>query len=333
MEKRFLKNNQSKMKQAIIDFPKQFSYQPEIINEDNFINKSSFVLLGMGGSHLAGDLMLKFHPDLPLTIHQDYGLPTKNTKESLIIACSYSGNTEEVLSGLEEARARNLPVVVISTGGQLLAIAQKNNLPYIQIPDDGIQPRLAVGYLFLALAKFLNQDHILTEAKKLSDSLNPSQAKEKAEGLIELLKGKIPVIYSSAQNQALAYNWKIKFNETGKIPAFYNLFPELNHNEMTGFDFTEVSHALSENFSFIILTDEEDHPQIKKRMVVLTKLYREKNLTVQEFNLTGNNNLEKTFQSLLVADWLTLHLAEYYQADPEAVPMVESFKKLLVNRP
>ena len=150
-----------------------------------------------------------------------------------------------------------------------------------------------------------------------------------AEKLAETLKGKVPVIYSSATNKSIAYNWKIKFNETGKIPAFYNVVPELNHNEMTGFDAKESSAKLSENFHFIFLKDDSDHPQNLKRMEVMEKLYADRGFPVSVLELRGSSKIEKIFSSLVLADWAAYHTAEIYGLESEQVPMVEEFKKLV----
>jgi len=110
------------------------------------------------------------------------------------------------------------------------------------------------------------------------------------------------VIYSSKRNVAVAYNWKIKFNETGKIPAFYNVFPELNHNEMTGLDVREATKELSKNFHFIFLKDETDHPKIQTRMDITKKLYEDRGLAVEILQLQGNDIFHKIFSTLFFCD-------------------------------
>lgn len=318
------------MKQSIINFPNQFKYQPQIENPKSWHSKPNFVLLGMGGSHLAGDLLLSLKTEIPITIHQDYGLPERiNPKSHSVIACSYSGNTEEIIDGLKQALDQKYNCLIITTGGKLLEMALENNLPYIKIPDDGIQPRMAIGYLLQGLITAIGEPSLPTTLRHLSESLNPNQAKEQAEKILPLLKNKIPIIYGSNKNKALLYCWKIKFNETGKIPAFYNTLPELNHNEMAGFDFNEQSKPLNELFSFIIIKDETDNDKIKHRIDILKQILEDKNFPVTIINLEGRNPEEKIFQSLLVADWLTLNLANDYQAEPEQVPLIEKFKQLL----
>ena len=157
----------------------------------------------------------------------------KILKQYLVIVSSYSGNTEEAIDVFKTALKKRIPLAVLTTGGTLLTLAQQSNVPYVQLPSTGIQPRSASGYSFMGLVALLQDKKLLAEAEALSVTLKPARYKRKGKTLSGNIKGKIPVIYASQANEAVAYNWKIKFNETGKIPAFYNVFPELNHNEMT----------------------------------------------------------------------------------------------------
>ncbi len=319
------------MEESILKFPAQFTYQPQIENADKLSTKDKLLVLGMGGSHLPAGILKAYDQTMPILIHWDYDLPPLAETEladHLIIACSYSGNTEEVISGLKAAIAKGLAVAVISTGGQLIKIAQAHSLPYVQIPQTGIQPRSASGFLLRALLKLAGREDLLTATDRLAD-LQPTALKQAGQELAETLKGKVPIIYTSRTNSALAYNWKIKFNETGKIPAFYNSLPELNHNEMTGFDPNKQTTSLIANFAFILLTDNDDPDKIKHRLTILAKLYRDRNLSVTEVALTGDDRLTRLFNSLLLADWTAYFTARHYSSEPEAVPMIEEFKHLL----
>ena len=318
------------MEDAIKNLPKQFAWTPKIVNKAQFRRGKKFVILGVGGSHLAADLILAYDPAINLKIHSDYGLPKlteKELRQSLIIASSYSGNTEEVIDGLEQALAQNLAAAVIATGGKLLALAKEKNLPYVQLPDTGIQPRSALGFSLKAMAKFIGAREILKEVKELKKSLRPAEFEQAGKELAGRLKGYAPVIYSSARNRAIALNWKVIFNETGKIPAFYNVLPELNHNEMTSFDVKAGTKNLSERFYFIFLRDNADEPRNLKRMEILKKLYQDRGLPVEVIETQGQNFWQKVFSSWVVASWAAVYLAASYGVESEAVPMVEEFKK------
>lgn len=320
------------MKDAIYNFAAQFSWEPKIENEDKLGKYNKFLVAGMGGSHLAADLLKMRKPNLDLIIHNDYGLSVigeDNPKNRLVIASSHSGNTEETVDALKTALEKNMPAAVIAAGGKLLDAAAENSIPYIRMPAADIQPRLAIGFSLKALLKITDEKEISQEAEKLAAWLNPAAYEKTGETLAKKIKGYVPIIYSSAVNAAVALNWKIKFNETGKIPSFYNVLPELNHNEMTGFDVQESNRKLSKIFYFIFLKDRKDHPRIIRRMEVLEKLYRDRGLPVEVLEMTGKNMFQKIFSSLTLADWAAYYAAGQYGLEPERVPMVEEFKKMI----
>lgn len=328
----FLGYNGFMFDDAIESFPKQFEYEPEVVNLSELKKFSSFVVVGMGGSCLAAKVLKSVNPFLNIAIHSDYGLPVvykKILENTLIVLSSYSGNTAEVLDAYDIAKASGLNLAVITVGGKLLEKAKIDNAPYIQMPDTGIQPRFALGFSARALLKIMGEENMLREVGELSESLKPEDLKEPARDLAERLFGFTPVIYSSSRNFSLVYNWKIIFNETVKIPAFCNIFPELNHNELEGFDVAENTKQLSENFYFLILKEAEDDMRIKKRMDVLTELYKDKKLKIETLELRGQNIFHKFFTSILLAERTAYYLAEKYAVDPEKTMMIEKFKKLI----
>lgn len=320
------------MEEAIKNFSKQFEWKPEIQNAAAFRPAKRLVVAGMGGSHLAADLLSAYDPKLDVYVHRDYGLPflsDERLRDSLLVASSYSGNTEETIDFAEKALQARLNLAVVAVGGKLIDFAKKNNLPYILIPDTKIQPRSALGFSITALAKLSGNTTMLAELGELSKVLKPESLRADGRKLASTLQGRVPVIYSSSRNLPIAYNWKIKFNETGKIPAFYNVLPELNHNEMTGFDVIPKTKQLSEKFHFIFLADVADNSKVAKRMNVCKKLYEKRGLPVTVLALSGKTVLEKIFNSLLLADWSAFHTAALYGAEAEQVPMVEEFKRLI----
>jgi glucose/mannose-6-phosphate isomerase len=320
------------MYEIIKNFNKQFEYEPQIEGSLSFEGVKNFIAFGMGGSHLAADILNSYDPSFGILVHKNYGLPSlpeEILKQSLIILNSYSGNTEEVIDSFNLALEKKLKMVSITYNGKLLELSKQYNIPFIKLPEPKIQPRLVLGFHTKALLKILNREKELKEISKLAYILKPEEFEEQGRDLSRKIKDKIPVIYASEKNQAIAYIWKIKFNETSKIPAFYNVFPELNHNEMTGFDIKEVTKNLSQNFIFLILFDDEDHPKIQKRMTILKNLYEERGLKVEILRLEGQNRFYKIFSSLVLADWTSFLLAKEYKVEPEEVPMVEEFKKLM----
>jgi len=316
------------MREAIQNFAKQFGWDPRIENAERLPRHDKFIVAGMGGSHLAAGLLGVWKPDIDAVVHRDYGLPPRS-EGRLIIASSYSGNTEETIDAFEEAGRRGLSRAAVTTGGRLLQLAQESNTPYVRLPDIGIQPRSALGFSMPALLKLMGEEDALREIGSLAAVLDVSAAEEAGENLAEKLRGHIPVIYASSRNAPIGYTWKIKFNETAKIPAFCNVFPELNHNEMTGFDAIDSTRGLSDKFSFIFLKDPDDSSKVQKRMKVTEGLFRNRGFRVSVIELQGRNIFHKMFSSLLLADWTAYYTADFYGADPEKVPMVEEFKRLV----
>lgn len=352
------------MKQAIQDFAKQFAWNPQIENSHKLKHYKKFVVAGMGGSGHAADLIKSWNPQLDIVTHRNYGLPSIISHEHLVIASSYSGNTEETIDALARAIKNKFSCAVIATGGKLLTQAKKYQIPYIQIPDTGIQPRSALGFSFKGLLKLIGDDKGLASVGKLAKLLKPNASENNGKALSLKLKNKVPVIYAGVQNQALANIWKITLNETGKIPAFYNVLPELNHNEMNGFDRAPTSKHLSEGFYFIMLKDHYDHPRVQKRMRVLEQLYVKRGLPVEIISLSNkirrslpsfalrategppdiNPRLKpwysaeadkdwflRTFSAITLAGWTAFYTAEMYGNDSEQVPMVEEFKRLIAK--
>lgn len=320
------------MRDIILNFPKQFEIGLEkasgIKAEGNF---NKILICGMGGSALPADFLTAYlnNIQIPVFTHRAYGLPHQADKNTLIFTISYSGNTEETISAFEQAVKNKFKVIVITTGGRLKELAEENSQPLVLIPQDAVQPRFSLGYLSAAFIKVLincgliedKTQEIINTALKIEPLVFEEQGKTLAQRLME----KIPVIYASNRFKALAKIWKIKLNENSKIMAFWNYFPELNHNEMVGLT------NLKGNFYFLILKDENDSLKTLKRMHLTADLILEKDSRVDILTLEGKNTLEKIINNLLLADWTSYYLALQYNEDPISVRIVEDFKKRLTE--
>lgn len=318
-------------------YAKQFEYEPRVENAAKFGKKkfAKFIVAGMGGSHLAADILKAWHPELDVIVWSNYGLPPlreKDLRERLVIVSSYSGGTEEAIDAFMAARAKHLTVAVVATRAKLIALAQKFKVPYVQIPDYHMQPRMATGLSLMAHLALIGEKAWSREAQELALQLHPAREEYRGRDLAKRLRGAVPVVYASARNAAIACNWKIKFNETGKIPAFCNVVPELNHNEMTGFDARGATLPLSRHFHFLFLKDGGDDRRIIKRMSILERLYRDRGFKTEIILLQGKTEIQKIFNALILADWTAYHTAMLYGVDPEQVPMVEEFKRLISGR-
>ena len=321
------------IEEVIKNFSKQLEYQPEIENQAALKKRDRFVVVGMGGSNLAADIIRGWKPKLDVIVHRDYGLPAVEEHElekRLIILSSYSGSTEETISAFDEAISRSLPLIIIAAGGKLLELARKSNAPYIQIPDIKAHPRFAIGLSIKATLKAMGEESILSDIAGGTSSLKAADYENVGENLAHSLEGRIPLIYSSGRNRGLAYFWKINFNETAKIPAFCNTFPELNHNEMAGFGklTTGGFGKFAEKFACVLLTDPDDEPLIQKRMDATAKIFEDLGLEVLRADVVGPSLWHKSFASILTSFWTSYFLAEHYGIDPEDVSIIEDFKKL-----
>lgn len=321
------------LRQVIADFPKQFKVGFDAAKNIRSKGKfNSLVVSGMGGSALPADILRIYLAekgiDLKLIQNRGYKLPKESYENSLNFFNSYSGNTEETLSSLEEALKNKLPAIGFAAGGKLVDICQNNSLPYAVLPA-GIQPRYATGYFFASMLQVLiNAGIIEDETEKIiqsAEKINQEMARLEEQGkkVSQELAEKTPIIYASEKFGALALIWKIKLNENAKTPAFWNVYPELNHNEMVGFTLPQAK------FQVITLMEKNEHPQNIKRMQITAKLLKEKGIDTFFVEIEGNNFFEKIFSTLLIGDWASYYLALKYNQDPTPVEMVEDLKKLL----
>lgn len=315
------------MKNSILNFAEEFKYKPEIINSDNLKEYNHLILVGMGGSHLAADTIKAIKPGVDIYTHKDYDLPPYSDsffREGLLVVSSYSGNTEETLSFLESVLEKGYGVIIITSGGKILDIAKENNLPYIELPKVNIQPRVAIGYVMVALSYILKDKELINNISQLAEVLKPESLMDEGKLLASQIDGYIPVVYTSTRNLTIAYNWKIKLNETGKTPAFYNIFPELNHNEIQGY-----ASNLAKNLCPIFIFDKDDDQRINNRMSVMKKQLDEKGIKTISVEIFGDTRQEMVMNGILLADWMSYFLAVKNGVDPEEVAMIEDFKKEL----
>jgi glucose/mannose-6-phosphate isomerase len=320
------------MDKTILETARQFGFEARIENEINLSRMDKFIVCGMGGSLLAAGLIKDWIPEMDIIGHRDYGLPKlaqEDLENRLIIFSSYSGNTEEPIDGYLKAKQLGLKMAVIATGGKLLEMAKADGVAYIQMPNWEMQPRSAIGLSLVSLAKMLGHNELLMELNKLSENLIPENIENLGKELAVNLYGKVPNVYTAETNKTLGYIWKVNFNETAKIPAFCNVIPELNHNEMNGFDGGEATLNLTNNFCFIFLNDANNGEKIKQRMMVTGKMLEDRDLKVVRVELDGNNKYIRTINSILLAEFTAYYLAKNYGVDAERVEMVEEFKKML----
>ena len=302
---------------------------------------ANIVFAGMGGSAL-GALLASTWPGftIPFEIVRNYSIPKYVGSATLFIASSYSGNTEETLSALEQAEKAGAQIVVISGGGKLVEIAREKNYPVAVLPEV-TQPRYAVLYSFraflsvLVAAQLLDEVQMKTEVQKASDFLKSQTslwaptietAKNPAKKLALDLVGKSIVVYGGPLTYPAAYKWKISFNENAKNIAWVNQFPEFNHNEFLGW----TSHPLDKPYAVVDLRSSFEHPQIQKRFEVSAKLLSGKRPASHAVQAEGESMLEQLLWLVAMGDFVSLYLALLNGLNPTPVDLIEKFKKELI---
>lgn len=329
------KEKYQEFKSIIEQFPAQLT-APVSISETGSLHGpfSSTIICGMGGSALAGEILQGWlnseRRSYRITIWRDYELPYFADKTSLFICVSYSGNTEETLSAFETARALGATIVGVSSGGKLETLCHTHHIPHVKITA-GIPPRLSTGYLFNALANILFYAKILPDLssriQRLGKDLDSKSHEDGAHKMAKKMLGTIPLIYTDTNLSFLAHNIKTKLNENAKIHAFFNVLPELNHNEMVGFTVPQAKNIQHANFFVLFLEDRDWPAKIKMRVGALKQLLSEKGYVFDSLFLNGKNVLEKVFQAIMFGDLLSYYLAIEEEVDPQPVDTVEEFKR------
>jgi glucose/mannose-6-phosphate isomerase len=328
------------LRQVILEAVDQINYDYSIENLPTSIQSKfdNIIINGMGGSALPAELLSETFNQYtedgslyPVHINRDYNSSKYITDTSLILAISYSGNTEETLSSYENAIAEDRVVIAIAAGGALIDRARELNQPYVIIPNPSpdFQPRYATLYILKAIIEVLIKFGVLSESARekvvsLVSSVKPQDFESQGEVLASLIKGKTPVIYATCEYKLSAHLWKIKINENAKTPCFWNYIPELNHNEMVGFTNPQAE------FQFIFLQNEVETSRNIKRFEKLKQLFESRGLSVSDvFVPDFGNKLANLVAMTLIGDWTAYYLALSYGIDPTPVDMVEEFKLLM----
>ena len=305
------------------------------------ISYENLLIMGMGGSGVAGDVMKVLSNEISdknIIVHKDYSIPKQFLKfRPLCLFISYSGNTEETLSGISDAKKNNLDWIVISSGGKLIDIAQDESKEYIKIPS-GLQPRAAFGYLTLAISRILDivegSDYVsqLNEAssylEKLTEKAEESDINKFSLNICESINKKTVIIYSGTNmSKVVSSRWKTQINENAKSKAFVGYLPEVHHNEILSWD--ADTDGSKKNYIVILIRDRNEHVQISKRFEFTKELIGEK-VNIVEVNLNNQESTLKTLLELvLLGDLVSLNLANRLNIDPKNIDTIENLKKLL----
>lgn len=333
---------------ALWNLPEQCSEAWEIGNHVDLpaeVNVNKIVVTGLGGSAIGGDLLRVFSTDrvaVPVFVNRNYSLPLFVDQQTLVFAVSYSGNTEETLSAYEIASRKKAPIIALTAGGKLKNMAKADKVPVATVPG-GISPRAATGYLFIPMLMVLERMglvagiseevvELVQQLRLLRDQLGP-QVKLSAnlsKQLATRIYGHIPVIWgSSGTTEVVAQRWKGQFNENTKTPAYWNVFPELNHNEIVGF---ETPTEILKNLFLIILRSKDDHDRIQKRIEITYQEVGEKVAGVVQIDSAGDTILSRMYSLIYTGDYTSIYLALLYGINPGPVKVIDRLKVALASQ-
>lgn len=315
--------------QNIADFNKQLS-----LDEVQFYNLAALkksqkqpdaiIVCGMGGSGTVGDLLQNLAKNarisIPIISWKDYGLPDHPYKTPLYIFVSFSGGTQETISGFLKAKGLK---GAISGGGRLTELAKKAGVALAGFNQNQLVPRQANGVMLYGALGLIKATMPGTYTPDFSKKIKPLAWEEAGRRLADRLAGKLILVYTASRHRPLGYFWKINFNETAKTPAFHNALPEMNHNEIVGFELKP------ENIAAIFLEDPDEDQIHQKRFAITDKILKKfgtKTLTVK---LKGANDFAKTFNAMVLAEWTSYHLAQLHGVNPKATKIIEEIKKLI----
>ncbi len=333
------------MRNLILNFPMQ-AQEAVSIGESSTIKINTkkvqhIVVSGLGGSAIGGDLIRAYFAgkcDVPVIVNRHYYFPEYVGKNSLVIISSYSGNTEETTASYKDAVKRKAKIFCITSGGEVERMAKKYKHPYIKIPG-GLPPRAALGYSFFTMLIALSKLGFIKDQKKeIKETLgvlnelsarysNHDASDNRALTLAKTLRGKLPLIYSAADKfDTVNTRWRGQITENAKTLAFGHVFPELNHNEIVGW---EVLKDTMKNIHVVILRDKEDYKRIQLRMDVTKGIIGDLADGITEVYSEGKSLLARTFSLLYLADWVSFYLAILNGVDPSPVKKIDYLKEEL----
>ncbi len=319
---------------ASIPLPENIPYSSGAINH--------IVFCGMGGSAIGGDLLNAYYRNeliVPLIVNRNYTLPNFVSSDSLVVVSSYSGNTEETLSAYMAAQEAGAMIVGITSNGELSELLEDNDLPWIKIPG-GMQPRAALGYSFIPMARLLKHldlagtnvqsdiQETISVVRNLSANYQNEGEKNLAFELAKIVVGKVPVFYTDPELAAVGVRWKGQLAENAEMLAFTNELPEMNHNEVVGWNHQPDLYKQTEIFW---LRDSQAHEQVARRAEITRKLLEGYPLGQNVIYTSGESWMARLFSLIHLGDWVSLYAALLQKTDPTPVDRITLLKNRLAS--
>ncbi len=307
----------------------------------DYKNIDKIVVLGMGGSAIGGDLvrtLVQAEAKIPVIVHRDYGLPAYVDEKTLLIASSYSGNTEETLSGFEPALKTKIKKLAITSGGKLEKLAETHHIPVFKIEYKSL-PRAALGFSFIPTLGIIQKLGFIKD--KSADVAETIQVLEKlatrldvkslvksnpAKQMAQRLYGCLPVIYGAGIAAEVAHRWKTQLNENGKSWAFYEVFPELNHNATVGFS---LPKEIASKIRVVLLRSPTFNQRIKLRYDVTCELLKQAGVAYEFVDGEGKSALSQMVSLVSFGDYVSYYLAMLYKVDPSPIKVISYLKERL----
>lgn len=326
------------MKEHIEGFIAQLEDAFNIGKNSEFIipNKpiTNVLICGLGGSGIGGTVVAKtclLGALVPVATCNDYHIPEYVNESTLVIACSYSGNTEETLTAVKKAKDKGAEIAAVTSGGELKKICEENNYNHIVIPG-GNPPRTCIGFSMTEQVFILVKYGILPESSldELQSAIallkeNDSAMRGEAEVVATALFGKLPVIYATDKFEPVSIRFRQQLNENSKELCWHQKFPELNHNEIVGWA------AGNSNLSVVIFRNDDDFYRTQERMEFMKKVITDKGATVTEIHSKGDSFIEKALYLIYLTDWASLFIADKKGCDPVEIEVIDALKNHLAT--
>ncbi|MFC1970348.1 bifunctional phosphoglucose/phosphomannose isomerase [Chloroflexota bacterium] len=304
---------------------------------------NNVIILGLGGSAIGGDLvksLAEAEAKIPVFVQRDYSLPAFVDDRTLVIASSYSGNTEETLTAFEQSLNTGAKKLVMTTGGKLQVMAEERNIPVFKI-NYKAQPRAALGFSFLPTLGCLQKLGFLSDKsadvaetvevlEKLSVKIDEKTplASNPAKQLAQRLYGCLAVVYGAGILSEVAHRWKTQINENSKAWAFYEVFPELNHNATVGYPFPP---ELASRTRVVLMRAPSFNQRVKLRYEVTCELLDRAGIAHEFVDSQGSSLLSQMMSQVMMGDYASYYLAILYGIDPSPVEVINYLKGRLAK--
>ncbi|MCL5266182.1 MAG: bifunctional phosphoglucose/phosphomannose isomerase [Chloroflexi bacterium] len=300
------------------------------------------VVLGMGGSAIGGDLVRTLIADelkVPMQVVRDYDLPAFVGPNTLVVASSYSGSTEETITAFNGAIARKSKVLAITTGGKIKDMAQRMSFPLV-VFDYKAQPRAALGFSFVLLLGVLQKLGLVSEVRGLDEAvqvmersrarMEPAQpaASNPAKQMAQRIHGRLPIVYGGGLLSEVARRWKGQMNENSKAWSYFEVMPELNHNAVVGYEFPK---DLASKLVVIFLDSNLIHPRTRLRYRITQDILTKRGVSFEVVEAEGTSPLAQMMSSIYVGDYVSYYLAILNRVDPTPVDVISYLKQELAR--